>query len=140
MKQEVYNEIKRIIKHNIKPPYGYDFDDLVQDTLIKLVSNKKNTKTDCIKQCKKVAKHLVIDFYRKSKKFKNSYDLEPDMECNQICDIDYIIPKEFEELYILRYKFKMKYKEISTFLGTPLGTVKNRIHKMIIEVKRVNGL
>lgn len=137
MKQEVYNEIKRRIR--TLSINSYPLDDLLQDTIEKLIK-KGYKENNYVYLCKKVAYRLIVDHYRKTEKFKCIYDKEPECISNDEYELDYIIPKEFEELYILRYKLNMKYKEISTFLSTPLGTVKNRIHKMIIEVKRVNGL
>lgn len=135
-----YAEIKRRIKHNINVPYSYPAEDLIQDVIIKLIKNKKNTQSDCIRQSVRVAKHLVIDHYRKSRKFKCVYDQEPENECYQMCDLSFTIPEQYKELYVLRYKMKMKYEEISQYLNTPIGTIKNRIWRMKKEIKLVNGL
>lgn len=140
MNNQTYIEISKKIKSFIRPPYyGYDIEDLIHDTILKLLEKRYKT-IDCLRMCKIVAYNIFADNYRKQKRFKNIYDLEPQKESYQIIDLDFEIPEKYKELYILRYKLNMKYKEISTYLSTPIGTVKNHISLMKKEIKRINNL
>jgi DNA-directed RNA polymerase specialized sigma24 family protein len=111
----------------------------VQDTIIKLIK-KQQTKGDIIKQSVKTARNILIDYHRKQQKFKNLYDKEPEPLCYQNCEITFIIPDKYKSLYILRYKFGLKYVEISEFLDKPLGSVKAQIKRMKEGIKTVNNL
>lgn len=140
MTSENYKTISNRIRSFIRPPYyGYDIEDLIQDTILKLIE-KKYDYDNSLRLCKIFAYNLFVDHYRKNKKFKQIYDKSPERLCYQFCNLDFKIPDKYKELYILRYKFKMKYEEIKDFLNMPLGTVKNHISRMKKEIKKLNDL
>ena len=140
-----YLRIKHIIRKNISLTNGYLLDDLVQDTIIKLIAKYQN-ENEYPNICVKVAKNLIIDYYRKKEQYKEIYDKEPEQECYQkefkLKHVNYncIVPEKYRSLAILRYKFKLKYSEIATFYEIPLGTVKGRMFKMKKEIKLLNDL
>jgi RNA polymerase sigma factor (sigma-70 family) len=139
MTESCYLRIKRLIKHNIQPINGYLIEDLIHDTILKLLETNGKTEADYCNLCVKVARNIMIDNYRKDERFKNIYDKEPEKECYQKEKKPELnVPKKYKALYLLRYKFEFRYSEIAKFYGIPLGTVKGRIYKMKNELKELN--
>lgn len=123
--------------------------DLVQDTLLKSLSNFHNY--DCQTNIKgwlyTVLKNTFLNTYRKSKNDRNyKCDLELakySSNANQLAGLRKVdsklmmedmfkhiirLPKQYAEPFIMHYK-GYKYSEISEKTNTPLGTIKTRIHK-----------
>lgn len=140
MTESCYLRIKRLIKNNIQPINGYLIEDLIHDTILKLLEINGKTETDYCKMCVKVARNIMIDNYRKNERFKNIYDKEPEKEYYQKEEIELNIPEKYKALFLLRYKYEFKYSEIAEFYEIPLGTVKGQIYRMRKELKKVNGL
>lgn len=140
MNNETYKQISNRIRSFIRPPYyGYEIEDLIQDTILKLIE-KKYTSKECLLMCKIVAFNIFADNYRKNKRFKNIYDAEPIDKSYQLIDYDFEIPTKYKELYVLKYKLNYKHKEISKILNIPIGTIGVNVSKMRKEIKRINGL
>jgi DNA-directed RNA polymerase specialized sigma24 family protein len=135
--EATYREIKRRIKTNIVLNNGYQFDDLCHDTIEKLILKKK-TNEECKKLCVITALNLIRDHHRKCSKLKTVrlYDLEHEPILQEKTSV--IIPEKYKKEFILKYKFGMKYKEISEYLEIPIGTVKGQIYKMHKELKSLN--
>ncbi len=134
-----YNTISDKIKRSIILNNGYQLDDLVQDTIIKLWL-KDYTNEEIKKACVKVARNILIDYHRKQQKLKCIYDKEPEILCFQNEKLNITEPIKNKELFILRYKFGLKYKEIAEFKNKSLGTIKSEIFVMHKELKELNKL
>lgn len=132
-----YNKIRNIIQKSVNLNNGYHLDDLIHDTIEKLLILKKPN-DDCIKLSKKIALNLLRDHHRKCQKFKNIYDLEPEITVNDREAIKITPPKKYKEIYILRYKFGMKLREISKFTDTSINTIKLHHIKMKKELQELN--
>lgn len=137
MKKVTYLEIKNRINKYITLNNGYQYDDLIHDTIEKLLRTKKKDK-DCLNICIKVARNLVINHYRKAQKFILVYDKQPELEYYQTERKTINEPIINKELFILRYKLGMSYIEMSEYTKRPIGTIKTQMYKVHKELKELN--
>ena len=88
--------------------------------------------------CVIVALNIIRDYHRKCKTLKE-IQLFEEPEQAKSDRLEVIKPIKYREIFTLRYKMKMTYKEIEKFLNIPMGTVKVRIMNMHKELKALNS-
>lgn len=135
--ESTYCKIKSILKTSISLYDVYQFADLFHDTIMILLEYNK-TNEENIKLCKRIATNLVINQYRKCKKINRVklIDIYPASEIKESSII--IKPIKYKEMFILRYRFKMKLREIAVFKGININTIKQHSIRMKEELKTLN--
>lgn len=135
-----YKDISKRIKSNIKIPLC-DYEDLIHDTLVKLIERDIKDETDCKKMCVIVALNILRDNKRKENSFLKYAANTP---INYTEQPEYIKelkePVKYKEYYILRYKLGLKYKEIAKYFGVSINSVGQKILQMRKEFKEINKL
>ena len=145
--------------YNLFKNTGYDFNDLVQEVLLKLTNKIKQLKNpDYFKTwLNQIVVNSYYDYLRKNKKYSNELYLDkkeadsifeiPDYSQNPQesilnSELDYIIKTSINNLPI-QYKIPitlreiqgLSYDEISNITKTSLGTVKSRIARARAKIK-----
>ena len=140
MDQSTYNDISRRIKSNIKINHC-DYDDLIQDTLLRLYQKDITDTLDCKKMCVIVAINILRDQKRREKNFLKYVANTPINIVEQPEQITELKePLKYKEYYILRYKLNFKYKEIAEYKGISINSVSHKIREMRREFKEINCL
>lgn len=135
-------------------------EDLTQEIFIKIYQNLKNYRSEAgsfQNWVLKVARNLIIDHYRKARRFRQSGGSEElekmhiqdhsspsphrTAEQNDACrflheGLQSIAP-ELKEAIILRDLEGMAYQEIAEMLSIPEGTVKSRINRGRLELAKL---
>jgi RNA polymerase sigma-70 factor (ECF subfamily) len=140
-------------------------EDFFQDTFIKVIktikSGKYNEEGKFLPWVMRIAHNLMIDYFRKQKKFRKvsprgrdneeidvfntiGYDelnMEQRMVKNQIRSdmknlLD-LLPEEQKEVIKLRHYYDMSFKEISNFTNVSINTALGRMRYAIINLRKM---
>lgn len=135
-------------------------EDLTQEIFIRVYQNLKSFRSDSgsfQSWIMKVGRNLIIDHYRRTRRFQQAAGTE-EMETMNLKDDKVLNPQrsveqseaslflseglqalspELKEAIILRDLEGMAYQEIADLLGIPEGTVKSRINRGRLELAKV---
>jgi RNA polymerase sigma-70 factor (ECF subfamily) len=137
-----------------------DAEDLTQEIMIRIYRNLRSYRSDAgslQNWILRVARNLVIDHYRQSRRFRQfggSEELEtlniaddtspnPQRAAEQIESARFLqsglqaLSPELKEAIILRDLEGMAYQDIADFLRVPEGTIKSRINRGRLELARL---
>jgi RNA polymerase sigma-70 factor (ECF subfamily) len=152
---------KRI--YNLSYRYTYrrdEAEDLTQDIFIRVYQNLKSFRSESgsfQSWIMKIGRNLIIDHYRRTRRFQQSAGTE-EMEAMNLKDDRLPNPQrgveqseaamflreglqglspELKEAIILRDLEDMSYQDITDLLGIPEGTVKSRINRARLELAKL---
>jgi RNA polymerase sigma-70 factor (ECF subfamily) len=166
--------LEELVKRHRTRIYSYIFitvknrtlaEDFFQDTFIKVIktikSGKYNEEGKFLPWVMRIAHNLMIDYFRKQKKFRKvsprgrdneeidvfntiGYDelnMEQRMVKNQIRSdmknlLD-LLPEEQKEVIKLRHYYDMSFKEISNFTNVSINTALGRMRYAIINLRKM---
>ncbi len=135
-------------------------EDLTQEIFIRVYQNLKSFRSDSgsfQSWIMKVGRNLIIDHYRRTRRFQQAAGTE-EMEAMNLKDDKVLNPQrsveqseaslflseglqalspELKEAIILRDLEGMAYQEIAELLGIPEGTVKSRINRARLELAKL---
>ncbi len=148
--KEIYTQFKEKLLRYVKS-IVYDRDiseDIVQETFIKFYENMENVKYPNA-FLYKVAKNKSIDYLRKKKREK---EIPLEEENHSFINIEPVkiyllksrieeeiekMPEVLKDVFILRDVHGYSYEEISKILKIPIGTVKSRISRARLYLRRM---
>lgn len=152
--KRIYNLTYRYTSRRIEA------EDLTQEIFIRVYQNLKSFRSDSGSfqgWIMKVGRNLIIDHYRRTRRFQQAAGTE-EMEAMNLKDDKVINPQrsveqseassflteglqalspELKEAIILRDLEGMAYQEIAELLGIPEGTVKSRINRARLELAKL---
>lgn len=137
-------------------------DDLFQDTFIKVINTIRagsyKEEGKFIQWVMRIAHNLIIDHFRKSKRFpvvENSHEdfdifdtiriLDPSIEERLITEqihndvralIEYL-PDEQKEVLYMRHYFNMSFKDIAEYTGVSINTALGRMRYALINMRKL---
>ncbi|WP_442598737.1 RNA polymerase sigma factor [Neobacillus sp. D3-1R] len=154
MKEPFIDMYDRFFNHVYRYVYSkvgnkWDTDDVVSDVFRKAFERFSTLQEDSNAKAwlMTIARHTVIDFYRKKKdvvtgevmeilaqsdSFEEKVEMEDDMECLQKA-MSYL-PEEDQELIKLKYFGELKYKEIVQVIGKTEEALKTRVFRLLKKV------
>lgn len=139
MNKHTYSDIKKRIRCNINLN-GYELDDLLHDTIIKLYNKGYTHETELKRLCVIVAKNIVRDKYRKEKNIIHC-QLSNEITHEEKRTIkEYVLPVRYEELFILKYKLGLSMQDIAETTCKKYSTIRVHHMKMKQEFKELNNL
>ena len=147
------DEIYRFVVMRVRS--SHEAQDLVAEVFLKTwqyISSQKNQIKDFRAFLYRIARNLVIDYYRASKKEYTTFeegqlekiidsgiDLESDAQNKDDLRIIFSVmdqlPEDHRELLSLRYIQDLSIKEIAEIQGKKSGTVRVALHRAIKQVK-----
>ena len=139
-KERLYWQIRPIVKNHD------DADDVLQNTFIKILNNIQNFKGDSqlFSWMYRIATNEALNFLnQKAKKLKlSSEELQEHLIANLETDVYFdgdeiqlklqkaiaTLPEKQQQVFNMKYFQELKYKEISSILGTSEGALKASYH------------
>jgi len=137
-------------------------EDIFQDTFIKVIkslhSGKYSEEGRFVSWVMRIAHNLIIDFYRKNKRFKTISDtdtevsifnsvkfsdknVEDDLVSIQInSDLHNIVdqlPEEQKEVVVLRYYKNLSFKEIAEQTNVSINTALGRMRYAVLNMRKI---
>ena len=166
--------LEELVKRHKTRLYSYIFltmknqslaEDFFQDTFIKVIktlkSGKYNEEGKFLPWVMRIAHNLMIDHFRKQKKFRKvnykgrdneeievfskiGYDelnieqrMVKDQVRNDMKDLLDLLPEEQKEVVKLRHYYDMSFKEISNFTNVSINTALGRMRYALINLRKM---
>jgi len=154
-KSKIYTSIFMLVKDE------YLAEDIFQDSFIKIIENlrsgKYNEENKFIQWAMRIAHNLCMDHFRKTKSapvIKNSddhdiFEVLPFEELNaeqkimkvqtnkEVMEIVSLLPKDQQEIIILRHFADLKFKEIAELLKCSVNTALGRMRYALVNLRRM---
>jgi len=123
---------------------GADADDLLQSTILRALEKQHLFETDSnlFSWTSKIMFNLFVSSYRRKMKFESQYDPQAlldsqSVEASQetICDLKQVrstmakLSPDHREILMLVCVREMRYEDVATMLGIPVGTVRSRLSR-----------
>ena len=154
-KDRIFTCISMLVKDD------YLAEDLFQDVFIKIIENLKagkyNEENKFLHWAMRIAHNHCMDHFRKQKSkpvIKTSddkdifdvipfEDVDPEQKMikmqteNQVMQMIAVLPKEQQEVVILRHYADLKFKEIAEILKCSVNTALGRMHYALVHIRKL---